>query len=228
MKRFLALLISVLMALSLVTIPVFAENTDHETAKVNPGSAVAVKPNDAETLDEALNVPGGTLTFVSDGDYPWEIYEDGARSTNMGVSNSESSVKTTVEATEGGEVLQFDFMSFGEGGSYLSWHLIYNTSEIVHPCGHSLRYTLSLLEGLLRLHAVVALGQYADAHLLEVFHVFLFLCHVFIFLRKDTQFLGGEGDKKTARFSRTMRRNNHLNKIQVCSTNCYSKLKRTA
>ena len=118
MKRFLALLISVLMALSLVTIPVFAENTDHETAKVNPGSAVAVKPNDAEILDEALNVPGGTLTFVSDGDYPWEIYEDGARSTNMGVSSSESSVKTTVEATVGGEVLQCDFISFGEGGSY--------------------------------------------------------------------------------------------------------------
>lgn len=118
MKRFLALLISVLMALSLVTIPVFAENTDNETSKVKPGSAVAVKPNDAETLDEALNVPGGTLTFVSDGDYPWEIYEDGARSTNMGVSSSESSVKTTVEATVGGEVLQFDFMSFGEGGSY--------------------------------------------------------------------------------------------------------------
>lgn len=118
MKRFLALLISVLMALSLVTIPVFAENTDHETSKVNPGSAVAVKPNDAEILDEALNVPGGTLTFVSDGDYPWEIYEDGARSTNMGVSSSESSVKTTVEATVGGEVLRFDFMSFGEGGSY--------------------------------------------------------------------------------------------------------------
>lgn len=118
MKRFLALLISVLMTLSLVTIPVFAENTDRETSKEKPDPTVVVKPNETETLDEALNVPGGTLVFVTEGEYPWEIYEEGARSTNMGVSSSTSSVATTVEVTTDGEILQFDFMSFGEGSSY--------------------------------------------------------------------------------------------------------------
>ncbi|MBQ9576472.1 MAG: hypothetical protein IJV11_06290 [Muribaculaceae bacterium] len=46
------------------------------------------------TLDDALNVPGGTLHFISEGDYPWQVMTEGdrvyAQSSNAGVHNSAS------------------------------------------------------------------------------------------------------------------------------------------
>jgi len=73
------------------------------------------------SLDDALNVPGGTILFTSEGDYPFVVMEgDGrvyAQSSNQGVHNSESSVSTTVRVTEP-SVLSFDFKAWGEGQYY--------------------------------------------------------------------------------------------------------------
>ncbi len=70
------------------------------------------------TLDEALNVPGGTLHFESDGDYPWEVTTQGDRTFampgNAGVSNSTSTLSTTVTLASK-TTLSFDFKAWGEG-----------------------------------------------------------------------------------------------------------------
>lgn len=70
------------------------------------------------TLDEALNVPGGTLHFESDGDYPWEVTTQGDRTfampSNAGVSNSTSTLSTTVTLANK-TTLSFDFKAWGEG-----------------------------------------------------------------------------------------------------------------
>ena len=116
MKKILATLMAIAMVLSLVTIPVMAESADTATSVAKPGSANNVQPADAATLDEALNVPGGTITFVTEGEYPWVISGDAAVSTNVNVASSTSTVSATVTAAAG-DIVQFDYMSFGEGTS---------------------------------------------------------------------------------------------------------------
>ena len=121
MKKFLAMLMAVMMVLSLVTVPVMAETPAANDPRLStaPKTGTAAAPADAANLNEALNVAGGTLTFTSEGDYPWIVDGDAAKSTNVNVANSTSTVSTTVTAAAG-DILQFDFMSFGEGsGSYV-------------------------------------------------------------------------------------------------------------
>ena len=78
-------------------------------------------PVHAPELDEALNVPGGTLEFytpeeAANGYFPWEAVEEGyARSTNQGIDAatsysppSISTVYTMVDAKEG-DVLTFRY-----------------------------------------------------------------------------------------------------------------------
>jgi|GEM_PF-1651281 len=73
-----------------------------------------------ETLDQALNVSGGTFAFVSTGDYPWTVVDDGTRvyaqSSNAGVPSSTSVVSTTVTVGSNKSV-KFEFRAFGEGSS---------------------------------------------------------------------------------------------------------------
>ena len=90
-------------------------------------------PGEEMTLDEALNVAGGTLTFTSEGDHPWIVDGDAAKSTNVNVANSTSTVSTTVTAAAG-DILQFDFMSFGEGSGNYVWdglHLTVDGTEVM-------------------------------------------------------------------------------------------------
>lgn len=99
MKRTFALLMAIVMAISVVTIPVFAES------KVVPPAG-----RDGLTLSQALNVEGGTIEFVSEGEYPFAVDGENhwAASTNQGVGSSASTVTATVTANEG-EIVSFDY-----------------------------------------------------------------------------------------------------------------------
>ena len=74
------------------------------------------EPPVASDLDEALNVPGGTIHFTSEGAYPWQVVENYAESGNHNVSSSSSTVSCVVVAEEG-DIVQFLFQSNGEGSS---------------------------------------------------------------------------------------------------------------
>ena len=126
---------AVMMVLSLVTVPVMAETPAANDPRFStaPKTGTAAAPADAANLNEALNVAGGTLTFTSEGDHPWIVDGDAAKSTNVNVANSTSTVSTTVTAAAG-DILQFDLMSFGEGSGDYVWdglHLTVDGTEVM-------------------------------------------------------------------------------------------------
>lgn len=63
-----------------------------------------------QTLDEALNVPGNNIHFVSDGEYPWVIdgENDWATTTNQGINSTSCQVTADIVAQEG-DVVMFDY-----------------------------------------------------------------------------------------------------------------------
>ena len=75
----------------------------------------------ASSLDNALNVAGGTIHFTSSGTYPWIVKdEDGrtfAKTSNAGVPSS-SSMMTSVVNIGRQSILSFDFQARGEGPTY--------------------------------------------------------------------------------------------------------------
>ncbi len=79
---------------------------------------------DPTELDAALNVEGGTIHFESEGDYPWEVAEESgdnprvyAKSSNESVNSSSSVLTATVTAADG-DILSFDYQSWGENANY--------------------------------------------------------------------------------------------------------------
>ena len=72
------------------------------------------------SLDEALNVAGGNIHFVSTGSYPWTAVQEGnrvyAQSGNAGVKSSVSVMTATV-AVDKATTLSFDFKAWGESNS---------------------------------------------------------------------------------------------------------------
>ena len=71
----------------------------------------------ASDLDDALNVPGGNISFVSTGDYPWVVVTDGdrtyAQSSNAGIASTTSMLTATITVS-GSATLSFDFKAWGE------------------------------------------------------------------------------------------------------------------
>ena len=72
-------------------------------------------------LDYALNAIDGAIRFTTTVDYPWTNMVDGdrvfARSGNMGVHSSASTLTATVDVPVDG-TLSFDFKAWGEGRSW--------------------------------------------------------------------------------------------------------------
>lgn len=109
-KRLLLLILAA--ALIVCALPAFASNEGKAALSMRKNGAL-----DAANLNEALNVPGGSLSFQTSADYPWVVDGDIAVSTNSGVPSSTSSVWTNITAAEG-DMLWFDFWSLGEGTEY--------------------------------------------------------------------------------------------------------------
>lgn len=99
MKKFFALLMAVIMAASVVTIPTFADSR-----------VVCPAGRDGLSLSQVLNVEGGSIEFVSDGEYPFVVDGENhwAASSNQGVGSSASTVTAVVTANEG-EIISFDY-----------------------------------------------------------------------------------------------------------------------
>ena len=114
--------------------PMFDEST-YATATLHvPSSSVAayratnywnkftnvVGDIDVASLNSALNVGGGTINFVSNGDYPWTVVTQGdrtfAQSGNAGQASS-SSILTATVTLSSSMALFFDFKAWGEGSS---------------------------------------------------------------------------------------------------------------
>ena len=110
------------------------DNSHYSTATVYVPTAAAVTNYKAAnywrnftnikvipTLNEALNVSGGTINFTSTGSYPWMVMADGgglyAQSGNYGIHSSSSTLTATVTVPTGGASLTFDFKAWGEGSN---------------------------------------------------------------------------------------------------------------
>ena len=120
-KKIISIFVAVMMVLSIIPAAAFASDGNRRAER--PNTAVSLMPRestrDAADLNEALNVEGGELVFVSEGTYPWVVDGDAAMSGNAGVNSSTSAVSTTVAAVEG-DIVQFDFKAWGEG-AYTYW-----------------------------------------------------------------------------------------------------------
>ena len=85
--------------------------TNIDTGETLTASA-AITVNDYPNISEAANAAGGTIDFTSTGTYPWQVVflDDrvAIRSTNSGIANSESTVRTTLTLSQG-DKLHFDW-----------------------------------------------------------------------------------------------------------------------
>ena len=107
------------------------------TATTVEGGYTATATVSVVTLNEALNVPGGTLIFETSSNYPWELANSSDRtfavSGNRGVNNSTSTLTTTVEL-EADDVITFDY-SVSSESNYDKLVFKVNGSQIFQKSG---------------------------------------------------------------------------------------------
>lgn len=111
--------------------------TDRQTGRSFTAYAT-VTVESYPTLDEALNVPGGTLSFTSNTTYPWVIDMDQpgrlcAHSTNQGVASTASTVQTVI-TMQAGETLTFEW-SVSSEANYDKLKFIVNGSLVTNIDG---------------------------------------------------------------------------------------------
>ena len=82
------------------------------TVDGNFAASCEVTVSELESLDDALNVTGGSLAFANDPTYPWTAVVLGSRgvaeSTNQSESDSSATITSVVEM-EAGDLLRFDW-----------------------------------------------------------------------------------------------------------------------
>ena len=156
MKKFFALIVTAVTLLSIVAAPLAGA-----APFLTDPNGLTAGTRDAQTLDEALNVEGGELTFFngdSDNALDWSIDIDAAKSSNRDLDSSKSNVSTTVFA-QAGQILEFsyrvmsqqdcDFLIFYSNGQEIArWSGIMNyyapLEKFVFPIPSSGEYTFSI------------------------------------------------------------------------------------
>ena len=155
MKKFFALIVTAVTLLSIAAAPLAGA-----APFLTDPNGLTAGTRDAQTLDEALNVEGGELTFFngdSDNALDWSIDIDAAKSSNRDLDSSKSNVSTTVFA-QAGQILEFsyrvmsqqdcDFLIFYSNGQEIArWSGIMNyyapLEKFVFPIPSSGEYTFS-------------------------------------------------------------------------------------
>ena len=93
----------------------------------------SVTVNGTPTLNDALNVTGGSIEFTSTGSYPWTITNVSGRlcamSTNQSVSSSSSTVTTAQLDLEAGDKLEF-WWSVSSESNYDKLRFYVNNGEL--------------------------------------------------------------------------------------------------
>ena len=97
-------------------------------------------PGEEMTLDEALNVQGGTLHFENDADYPFVVENDYVKSSNQGQRNTQPGVTTTVNLTAS-KLLSFNYKVSSEA----NWDYVFVSIDgtVVAPTDADSKYILS-------------------------------------------------------------------------------------
>lgn len=122
MKKYLAAVLAALLAIAGTVVPVMGRSV-----------VSAETVSDAASLNEALNYPGDALSFVFEGEYPFVVEGDYAKSSNQGVDGiydeasdevkpCVSGVSTTITANEG-DVVSFDFSVSSETSDRLCFYI---------------------------------------------------------------------------------------------------------
>lgn len=104
MKKLLTLLLSALMLFTTAIVPGISTATLLTTVECGNAQTNDMQPKDAPTLDEALNVEGGSLTFFCMGVYQWEVERDFAKAGNSGVPGTSCNLNTSIDLTAGQRV----------------------------------------------------------------------------------------------------------------------------
>ncbi len=96
MKKLFVLFMAFVMVFSIAAMPVANAATIFANDVIDNAGV-----RDAQTLDEALNVEGGTLSFFCMGQYQWQVERDHAKAGNSGVPGTSCNLNTSVEMTAG-------------------------------------------------------------------------------------------------------------------------------
>ena len=106
LKQVCSLILALLMVLSVVSVPTFSAKAE-----------VGENPPSTMTLNEALNVEGGTIEFTNSGDYIdsengnyiWRVEDDHIASPEIGRYEKKAIITAEVTANEG-DMVSFDFI----------------------------------------------------------------------------------------------------------------------
>lgn len=122
MKHTCSLILALLMVLSVVSVPTFSAKAEGES-----------DPPSTMTLNEALNVEGGTIEFTNSGDYIdtehgnyiWRIEEDHIISPERNYYYKKAIITAVINANEG-DIVSFDFICTVMDASYVSGGLLFS------------------------------------------------------------------------------------------------------
>ncbi len=136
LKQVCSLILALLMVLSVVSVPTFS-------AKAEDGE----NPPSAMTLNEALNVEGGTIEFTNSGDYIdsengnyiWRVEDDHIASPETGLYQKKAVITAEITANEG-EIVAFDFICDVLDYSYVSGGLLFSIDDRPLESGRGFGY----------------------------------------------------------------------------------------
>ena len=136
LKQVCSLILALLMVLSVVSVPTFSAKAE-----------VGENPPSTMTLNEALNVEGGTIEFTNSGDYIdsengnyiWRVEDDHIASPEIGRYEKKAIITAEVTANEG-DIVSFDFICTVWDAIYVRGGLLFSIDNKELESGYGYGY----------------------------------------------------------------------------------------